>query len=237
MVSDAARPHRVAVYFAPPPQSRWGRAGSEWLGRCALSDQTVDQSRIDGIAPDHFARLTAEPRRYGWHATLKAPFQLSPELTLDSLRLAMRRLCVGREPFNLPPLQVSCMGHFLALRTMQRQSALDQLAADCVQQLQPLAQPLSEAELARRRRSGLTPGQDALLQAWGYPYVLDEYRFHFSLTGPLPGVPADVLVALLEAASARFHLLPALRVDRLSLFVEPEPGAAFRLVEQFEFQS
>lgn len=236
MANEFHEPHRVALYFAPSPQSAWWRAGSEWLGRCALTGHPRPQPVIDGLMPEQFAALTAHPRRYGWHATLKAPFRLAPGQSLDTLRAAVRQLCAGRESFDLAPLQVSHMGHFLALRPLQVQPALDQLAADCVRRIQPLAALLSPEELARRRRAPLTPAQDALLQAWGYPYVLDEYRFHFSLTGVLPALSADSLAALLAAAADRFHNLPPCRIDRVSLFVEPEAGADFCLLEQIGFQ-
>jgi hypothetical protein len=188
------------------------------------------------MAPAQFAALTAEPRRYGWHATVKAPFRLAPGQTLDSLRNAVRQLCAGYQPFELAPLQVCSLGAFLALRPLHPQPELQQLAADCVRKLHPWAAPLSPDELARRRLARLSAEQDALLQAWGYPYVLDQYRFHFSLTGPLQSLSAHTLAAVAEAALAHFRDLPACRIDRLSLFVERTPGADFCLWDQVEFQ-
>jgi hypothetical protein len=52
------------------------------------------------------------------------------------------------------------------------------------------ALPLTEEELTRRRKAELTPEQDKLLVDWGYPWVLDEFNFHFSLTGSLDSVDA-----------------------------------------------
>lgn len=235
MAHERTRPWRVAIYYAPPVGSDGWEAGSRWLGRCAHSDQTWPQPSIEGIAPDEFARLTAEPRRYGWHATLKAPFRLAEGQDLDQLRAALRTLCAGRAPFELGPLQTRRMDGFLALRPAQDPPALATLAADCVQQLQPLARPLDEDELARRRRAGLSPEQDALLQAWGYPYVLQQFRFHLSLTGSLAALPQDSVARLQQAAATHFAWLPPWRIDRLSLFIEPVPGAPFRLLEQIGF--
>jgi putative phosphonate metabolism protein len=233
---EIAHPHRVAIYYAPAPQSDWWQAGSGWLGRCARTGQALAQPAIRGISPELQARLTADPRRYGWHATLKAPFSLATGQTLESLRVALRRLCEGRAPFELAPLQVCRMDSFLALRPDRQQAELERLASDCVQHLQPLARPLSDAELARRRRAALTPEQDALLQAWGYPYVLEHFRFHLSLTGPLDALSPEQIGSLIEAASIRFHALPAPRIDGLSIFVEPTPGADFQWLEQIDFQ-
>lgn len=235
MAHEQATPYRVAVYYAPPSGSAWWDAGSRWLGRCARSEETLAQPAIEGIAPDLLARLTMEPRRYGWHGTLKAPFRLAPGQDLDHLRAELRRLCQGRAPFTLGPLQVKHLGNFLALCPAQDPPALALLAADCVQQLQPLAQPLSEEELARRRLAGLSPEQDALLQAWGYPYVLQQFRFHLSLTGPLDALPEDSVARLQQAATAHFAALPPCPVEGLSLYVESVPGAPFRLLEQIGF--
>lgn len=234
-VSEPPTPHRVAIYYAPPAGSVAWEAGSRWLGRCAYKNQALPQTVIEGIPPEDFARLSAEPRRYGWHGTLKAPFRLADGQSLDTLRAALQALCAGRAPFELGPLQVSRLGDFLALQPAQRVPALDALAADCVQQLQPLAKPLDADELARRRRAVLSPEQDKLLQAWGYPYVLHQFRFHLSLTGSLAELPQDSVARLQQAAAAHFAALPPWHVDRLSLFVEPTPGAPLRLLEQIGF--
>lgn len=233
MTDSAARPYRVAVYYAPAPDSDWWSAGSHWLGRCAATGRVLTQPCPAGLPPHAFAQLTAEPRRYGWHATLKAPFQLAEGQGLQQVRAALHQLCQQRAPFDLPPLQACAMGSFLALRPAQPLAALEQLAADCVRQLHPLAAPLSASELARRRRAGLTAEQDALLLAWGYPWVLDHYRFHLSLTGTLGDQPAE---PLLDAASRHFGGLGPCRIDRLSLFAESTPGADFVLVEQMRFE-
>lgn len=234
MTSELSRPHRVAIYFAPDVRSAWWRAGSEWIGRCALTEHAYPLPQIEGVPTSALTALISDPRRYGWHATLKAPFRLAPGQNLDSLRVAVRRLCEGRSPFALAPLRTTLMGNFLALRPAHAQPELDALAAACVQQLHPLAAPLTDSELARRRKSPLTPEQDMLLQTWGYPYVMQHFRCHFSLTGPLPPEMAEPLS---KAAIERFHTLPACRVDRLSIFVEPEPGANFQLLEQVRFSS
>ena len=49
----------------------------------------------------------------------------------------------------------------------------------------PFARPPGAAELERRRKAGLSAAQEKMLLRWGYPYVLDEFRFHLTLTGRL----------------------------------------------------
>ena len=234
MPPDVLTPHRVAIYAAPAPGTDWWERGSEWLGRCASRRCGLPMPVIEDVDPSEQTALTAEPRRYGWHATLKAPFRLSPESNLWALRDAMAALCREHRAIDLGDLQVARLGSFLALTPERAPPALGALADDCVRRLQPLAAPLNEAELARRRRATLTPEENALMLAWGYPWVFHKFRFHFSLTGPMAGVPDDVMGRLWVAATRQFGALPPMRLDRLSLFIEPSPGADFVLLEQLE---
>ncbi|MDH4376511.1 MAG: DUF1045 domain-containing protein [Ramlibacter sp.] len=226
-----AAPDLCAIYFAPDPNSPWGQAGSQWLGRCAATKRHPPLPRIEELAPDVQTALTADPRRYGWHATLKAPFALAPGQDIQAVLAAMQRLAGEFSAFDLPPLGVDRRGHFLALRPMGDCAPLQAVAAACVTRLQPLALPLGESELARRRRAPLTPEQDALLCQWGYPWVLNHFHFHFSLSNTLEGVDPSLRVALADAASEHFASLGPCRFDRLALFVEPEKGADFQLAE------
>jgi hypothetical protein len=228
-------PHRVAIYATPDIRSPWWDVGSEWLGRCTLRQSNLPQPTIEGLDATTQARLTADPRRYGWHATLKAPFRLADGVGLEQLWQAVADLCAQQTAFTLPHLKVVHMGRFLALRPEASSPELDRMAADCVTQLQNLAAPLSASEIARRRAAGLTPEQDALMLAWGYPWVLDQFRFHFSLTGDLSGTPAETVESLVIAAGERFHSLPPLRMNCLSLFIEPTPDADFVLWKQTRF--
>lgn len=230
-----SQPYRVAIYYAPDIASADWHMGSKWLGRCEAIGEHRPQTVIGGIAADLFAKLTAHPRRYGWHATLKAPFQLAAGNDLNALRAGVRQLCQGRRPFDLPVWRLSTLDGFLSLRPDPSPPELEQLAADCVQQLHSFAAPLSESELSRRRLAPLSPEEDALLLAWGYPYVLEQFQFHLSLTGPLNLLPVDMLPALMQVATSHFHQMPPAHVDRLSIFIEPTPGEDFQLVEQILF--
>lgn len=232
--------HRYAVYFAPHPGTLAWLAGSHWLGRCAAQLQPMQQLDIRGVAREDLERLTAAPRRYGWHATLKAPFALAPGVEWLTLHHAVQTLAHSLRPFSMPPMQVQRIDDFLALVPMAGHPAhsdINAAAAACVTQLQPLAAPSSERDLARRRAAGLTPRQDELLQQWGYPFVLDEFRFHMSLTGSLTGADADTVALVLDAAEQFFADLPPLRFNSLALFAEPTPGADFVLLDHLELGS
>ena len=197
---------RYALYLAPAPGSAWARFADDWFAR-----------QEDFLA---------QPRRYGFHATLKAPFRLAPGATLAKLAAELERFCTARRAFALPALRAKRIADFLALVPEAPDARLDKLAADCVVRFERYRAPLDDLDLIRRRRAPLTARQDALLERWGYPYVLDEFRCHFSLTGPLRGP--------LRAAPPEPPPLPGepMPVDAVSLFEEPAPGADFRLVHR-----
>lgn len=223
---------RHALYFAPAPGSAWWQAGSQWLGRCAATGQALAQPTVPDIPPDTLARLTATPARYGWHATLKAPFVLAPGTPRGTLGTRLAVLCQQFAAFELPPLTVTHLGNFLALVPASESSTLQSVANACVTQLHDLAAPLPPAELARRRQGGLNTRQDELLQTWGYPHVLEQFRFHFSLTGPLTHEPPEVCEALRAGATAWFAALPACPFDAVSVFVEPASAQPMRWEER-----
>jgi putative phosphonate metabolism protein len=235
MLDKTSSPYRVAVYFAPQVQSALWLAGSRWLGRCAWTGEPYPQRPLQALSAESLRAVTAEPRRYGWHATLKAPFRLAQGSSLGHLKQAVQTLCSRTRAFDIAPLQVTRMGNFLALRPADESEALACLAADCVRELQALAAPLDQAELARRRATPLTPEQEANLVTWGYPWVMEFFRFHLSLTGPLHDLTAAQQASLQAAAECHFQDVPQGRIDALSIFVEPQRGAPFRLVEQIGF--
>ena len=99
---------RAAAYYAPELDDPLWRAGCAWLGRDPETGAAVPQPNVPGLAD-----ITADPRRYGFHATLKPPMRLRtafPELVDD-----MRRLAASVQPFELPALAVTELSGFLAL--------------------------------------------------------------------------------------------------------------------------
>ena len=109
----------------------------------------------------------------------------------------------------MPALQITSLGSFLAFVPGQASTELPQLASSLVSELDPLRAPLSDAELTRRRAAGLTPAQEMLLKKWGYPFVMDEFRFHLTLSGRLQ---ADALLksvkSLLQTQTSHLTQLP-----------------------------
>lgn len=223
--------YRYAIYFAPRPDSSFWIAGSQWLGRCAASQLEVAQPDIQGLSPQDFFQLTAAPRRYGWHATLKAPFSLAPGVTGAALMDAVRSIGQQLEPFTIPHLQVTRQGDFLALTQTVHSLQISAIERQCVTALHSLAAPLSPDELLRRRLANLNPEQDALLLRWGYPYVYEYFTFHMSLTGSLRTCSEQQIQSLMDAASAFFADFNSISIDAIAVFAEPVKGEHFVLLD------
>jgi len=229
--------YRHAAYFAPAPGSQAWLLGAQWLGRCPHSGEALTQSAPTGWDAAAFAQCTREPRRYGWHATLKAPFVLPSECTDADLRAGFSELASGvGTPFTLQ-LELARLGNFLALVPRQPSAQLQALADACVRQLHPFAAPLPPSEIERRSRGGLSARQHDMLAQWGYPYVMQDFQFHMTLTGSLDGLSTDQTAQLAAHATRWFAplLLDGLQVDAVSWFAEDTPGADFRWVDRFGF--
>jgi len=181
--------------------------------------------------PESPEALTARPRRYGGHATLKAPFRLAPNRSFDDLETACRALAADLEPVTLDALTPLWLGRFLALVPLGDTAALDALAAACVTRLDGFRAPPTPAELDRRRAQRLTVRQEQHLARWGYPYVLDAFRFHMTLTGPVADPHRDAVKETLGAYFA--PCLPApFRIAEIALVSEDRDGF-FHLMRRF----
>ena len=220
---------RYAIYVMP--DGPLARFGASWLGWDALAGQVVEHPVLDAL-PRPLAEITATPRRYGLHGTIKPPFRLAQGTSMAALMTDLARLCEGLEPVALEGLVLARLGGFLALVPEGPNDALSDLAAQAVTRLDRHRAPLSIAEQERRRaRSRLSPAQEAHLARWGYPYVLDAFRFHITLTGNLPRSEAEAVRAILSA-----HLEPLLPrpclIDSLCLMGEDVTGM-FHLIHRY----
>jgi putative phosphonate metabolism protein len=186
---------RWALYYLPPP-GPLSAAGAAWLGWDVERGMPCPHPDLRGLA-EPVSDLTATPRRYGFHATIKPPFRLAPGRTPDDLLAAAAAFCDAARAVTLDGLELTDLDGFLALTPSGDTAALDALAGSAVAALDPFRAPAPPEEVARRRAAGLTPRQDALLLRWGYPYVMEEFGFHMTLTGRLaPKVRAQVAAAL-----------------------------------------
>jgi putative phosphonate metabolism protein len=226
---------RYAIYYAPPATSTLWQRASAWLGRDATGDGLVSQPRFAELSDIDFAAITADPRHYGFHATLKAPFTLARGRSEDELIDAASVFAARRSVF-CGDINPHAFGRFLAFGMKGASSDMDTLHAHCVNAFEPFRAPLSEADLARRRRAGLTPLQDEHLVEWGYPYVFESFRFHMTLTA---GIDDEATRArVLAVAQDHFADVPVSHeFDSISVFRQEDRGSAFTIIGRFPFSN
>jgi Protein of unknown function (DUF1045) len=159
---------RFGIYYTPDARSAVSRVWTNWLNNS--SELKV---------------FTTQPRKYGFHATLMAPFRLKPEFGYIELLSAVQEMAKSLEAVPMPAMKVVWLDSFLALRPVEKCVAIDQVAETCVRALDRLRAPLTEQELQRRLRRPLNHREGALLARWGYPFVMEQFRFHFTLSNEL----------------------------------------------------
>ena len=226
---------RYAIYYAPPADTPLWRKTAAWLGRDAYTGAAIASPALPTLEDLDVADLTADPRGYGFHATLKAPFELVARASEAELLSAAEQFVARQSPFEAQ-IAPAALGRFLAFRLQDGEARMQALHELCVWAFEPFRAPLSDADLARRRRAPLTPVQDARLLAWGYPYVFDDFRFHMTLTGQIrdEALRDRVLVALQDhfAAETGAH-----RFDGVAVFRQADRAQPFDIVQRFEFQA
>jgi len=221
---------RYAVYFVPSRQSALYRYGSSVLGYDCYSGNMVDFPPGFAAAAPDWRKLTAEPRRYGFHATLKAPFALLPPYTEEELIDAVHKFA-GRGPARCTFIPaIRALGSFCAIIADQRQPSIDALAASCTTEFDVYRAPMSAQERARRTASGLSQSQTRNLDRWGYPYVLSDFRFHMTLTGKIASERREAVLALLQARFDQVGLGRSIAIDRLVVVRQDSPSSAFRVI-------
>jgi putative phosphonate metabolism protein len=212
---------RYGVYFTPRP-GIFAQAGASWLGWDIARGLTL---------PSPEPELTARPRKYGFHATMKPPFSLAKGETRDALQAAVEALCTGMAPVVLQRLEINRIGSFMAFTAQGETEPLGALASRCVRELDAFRAPPSEAELERRRQASLTPEQEANLRRWGYPHVMESFRFHMTLTGPVPRGDRERILPALSRHFANTLVEPFV-IDSLTLVGEAQDGF-FHEIERF----
>lgn len=228
---------RYAIYALPEPGS-----ALEAFGRAVLGYDNVTGEAVPHLpGHDDLSAVTASPRVYGFHGTLKAPMRLAAGIDEADLLAEVERLAAGHPPVVVGALRVAALGRFLALVPVEAPPGLGLLAAECVAALDPLRAPLTEAERAKRKPDRLGPRGRALLERWGYPHVFEEFRFHMTLTDALAPETQALWRERLTAAFAQSGASP-LTIASLGLLrqdvckdVLPDGSAPFRLLARVPF--
>ena len=219
---------RYAIYFAPPEHDPLNRTATSWLGRCAFTDTAVEQPPAVQISPDTLAQNTRSARRYGFHATIVAPFTLADDETEESLVAALDTYAATAAAIVMPSFVLKRLGAFFALMPKLQDDDLSALASNVVRHFDRFRAPLSDSETLRRDGDHLTVSQRSNLARWGYPYVFDDFRFHMTLTDQIEEPDAAHFEAAIDAHFGDLLGAP-LSVGSLALFAEPGPDAPFAI--------
>jgi len=209
---------RYAIYWTPVRGSAFETFGAAWFG-----------GETFGLAPDLAERVKRAPAHYGLHATLKAPFRLRDDATVEEIQRALDAFCGKRRAASGGPLAFLTHQSYLTLGV--RSAAIDELAAECVTHFDRFRAPLSDADRKAREIDTMTARERSLLEEFGYPYVLSEFRFHISLAGPLEASEADAVRGALEPHVAQFLSEP-FKIEALTLLGEPDDGGPLKILSR-----
>ena len=226
---------RYAIYYAPAQGSFLDQFGTEMLGYDAWIGAALPFPRdVVEQMPD-WRELTQDPRKYGFHATLKAPMSLNGRRESE-----LHAACAdfARQPRLIPQITpvVNSISGFIAVIPETRSAELEQFAADCVRAFDPFRAPLTAEDRARRNPSRLTPRQVEYLDRWGYPYVMEEFRFHMTLTGRLDETRREAVLTILRERFARLKLAE-LAIDRVALFKQVDAKARFEIIGDWQLRA
>jgi putative phosphonate metabolism protein len=224
---------RYAIYFVPGARTALYRFGASVIGYDCFEGTDVPQLAGLGDSEADWHALTEEPRKYGFHATLRAPFRLQADTDEQGLIETFERFARARGavPEFMPKLRI--LGGFIAIMPRDDCPPLFALADDCVTSFDKFRAPLSAQERARRLAARLSREEVANLERWGYPYVFGHFRFHMTLTGLLPGERRSAILSQLEERFARAHRHDRpVTVDRLALVRQAGAAARFVVVRE-----
>jgi hypothetical protein len=216
---------RCAICFTPPADDTLTIAAARWLRRDPYTGARIAWP-VEGLVETDHAFLTAAPRRIGFHVSLKAPFRIAIEHELSDVQTALTKFCRRVPPLTVDAVRIALIENFFALVPVTPSAELHELAADFVTVFDQYRSPTSDLDLARGDIGRLNGRQFANLMAWGHPYVLDQFRFHMTLTGPIDELERDYVAQMLRRHFGSLTDEP-LCISQVALFIEPEPNAPF----------
>lgn len=221
---------RYALYYTPLPDSPLAQFGAGVLGYDCFHRDAVPHRTINGIDPAVLKLITTAPRCYGFHATLVAPFHLD-QRSEEDLVAELNRLAKCRRVVPIGPLAVATLNGFAVLQPAAQPAPLEELADACLESFDAFHATLSAADRQRRMATGLSPRQAELLDRWGFPYVLDEFRFHMTLAGP---IPVGEMECITRPLSAAFDPMASdqVEIDAISLMRQDDRSSHFHVIER-----
>ena len=222
---------RIAIWFAPAPHDPWWRFGARWLGRDPRGGPAPPPWPALGWDMHRRLHWAVDPRRYGFHATLLAPFRPAPGCSFDDVAQAADAFATAHAPIRRIELSPTEHDGFAALRPVGATPAIDALAAAALRHFDSLRAAPTPVDRARQQADRMTPRERALFERWGYAKVEERFRFHMTLSDTRP---PDELAATIAAAHLvlSYERLAMIDLDAVALFVEDADQADFRFVQR-----
>ncbi len=228
---NVAMPYeRYAIYWLPGPDTPLGCFARDWLGGDPETGTAWPQRELYGLDADLVERATASPRRYGCHATIKAPFRLCDGASEADLSAALGRFCARRRRARSGRLRVHRLWRYLALTVADQAAEVDWLADECVTHFDSFRAPLSAADRARRPHD-LPPLALQHLEQFGYSDIFSRFLFHITLAGPLEAGELARVEAALTPALEPFTREP-FAIGDLCLCGDPGQGGLFKVLSR-----
>ncbi len=218
--------YRYAIYYLPRRDEPLAEFGRRWFGFDTETRAPVDN------AWDIPTGILRTPARYGFHATLKAPFRLRKGRTENELFAAVAQLANEWAPQDLGLLVPKALGAFMTLQQSLPNAGVDSLAFACVRDLDLFRDPLTEEEQDAIFDKGITRRQKANVFTWGYPYVDKDYVFHMTLTSILAPQELERWQARVIEWGADYLNMPVTLKD-LVIFAQKTPESPFQVLERF----
>src|SRR6266480_6856186 len=224
---------RYAIYYAPAPGSDLVLFGAHLLGHDVHSGEDLPfPEGMEQAVPD-WRQLTQDPRKYGFHATLKAPFSLAHHQTEAAVLEACESFAGTSRPIPVVRPVVDEISGFIAVVPEEPSAALQRLAADCTREFDCFRAPLTAEDRARRNPSKLTTRRRDHLDRWGYPYVMEDFRFHMTLTGRLDAERREPILTMLRNSFSALDLR-VLAIDRIAVFRQENTISRFRIINHWK---
>lgn len=226
---------RYAIYFSPDDSSELGAFGWTVLRRRSLNadDWLNPHLPVEFPASSVWAERIKKPAQYGFHATIKAPFELAEGQSSDKLITDLAEFCNSQTAIRLEGLAPVRTCRYDSLAFEKQPETLPVLAAECVTQFEQYRAPLSKTDFERRDPASLSESELANLNRYGYPYVLDDFNFHMTLSGQNSHDDQDYFDWLNQLYKSMVKDIPIL--DRLCVFHQPDRQSAFIRIAECMF--
>ena len=222
---------RFAIYYVPPESDYLTKFSASWFGWDAYQGIKVNYPMLRNLNYD-LKDITSKPSKYGLHGTLKAPFFLAPNRTIDELRLSLSVLSHSIKKFEIPSICLRIISGFIAIVPSTQNESMNYLAKKCLEDLDRFREIESPDILNKRRVVGLSPSEEHYLFRWGYPYVLDNFRFHLTMTTKLTSEVSKNVLSVLNS-ELRVVLKAPLAISKIYLFGESKLHGRFEVIEEF----